>query len=60
MAGFVSAVDTFVRHLRETPDLAPGARRAFVALSAVMDEIVARGDFAMARTVPDAKLETQP
>ena len=41
------AAEAFVRHLREIPDLAPGARRAFVALSAVMDEIVARGDFAM-------------
>ncbi|MBK5946480.1 hypothetical protein CCR83_08560 [Rhodobacter veldkampii DSM 11550] len=39
------AAEAFVKQLREIPDLAPGARRAFVALSAVMDEIVARGDF---------------
>lgn len=39
------AAEAFVKQLREIPDLAPGARRAFAALTAVMDEIVARGDF---------------
>ena len=41
------AAEAFVKQLREIPDLAPGARRAFAALTSVMDEIVARGDFAM-------------
>jgi|GEM_PF-847788 hypothetical protein len=36
------AAEAFVRQLRETPELAPGARRAFAALTAVMDEIMAR------------------
>ena len=39
-----AAAEAFVRQLREMPALAPGARRAFAALTAVMDEIVARGD----------------
>lgn len=46
------AAERFVRLLRETPDLAPGARQAFAALTRVMDEIVARGDFAMDAGVP--------
>lgn len=36
------AAEAFVRQLREIPQLAPGARRAFAALTAVMDEIVER------------------
>jgi len=44
------AAEAFVKQLREIPDLAPGARRAFAALTAVMDEIVARGDFEAPRT----------
>lgn len=43
-----AAAEAFVKQLREIPALAPGARRAFAALTSVMDEIVARGDFAMA------------
>lgn len=43
-----AAAEAFVKHLREIPALAPGARRAFAALTSVMDEIVARGGFAMA------------
>lgn len=39
-----AAAEAFVKQLREIPDLAPGARRAFAALTAVMDEIVARGE----------------
>ncbi len=42
------AAEAFVKQLREIPHLAPGARRAFAALTAVMDEIATRGDFAMA------------
>ncbi len=38
------AAEAFVRQLRERPELAPGARRAFAALTDVMDEIAARGD----------------
>lgn len=49
-----SAAEAFVKQLREIPDLAPGARRAFVALSAVMDEIVARGDFEAPRAEVEA------
>lgn len=44
------AAEAFVKQLREIPDLAPGARRAFAALTAVMDEIVTRGDFEAPRT----------
>lgn len=44
------AAEAFVKQLREIPDLTPGARRAFAALTAVMDEIVARGDFEAPRT----------
>lgn len=44
------AAEAFVKQLREIPDLAPGARRAFAALTAVMDEIVARGEFEAPRT----------
>jgi hypothetical protein len=40
-----ASAEAFVKQLREIPDLAPGARRAFAALTRVMDEIVARGDF---------------
>jgi hypothetical protein len=50
-----AAAEAFVKQLREIPALAPGARRAFASLTAVMDEIVARGDFAMA----GAEMETQ-
>lgn len=51
-----AAAEAFVKQLREIPALAPGARWAFTALTRVMDEIVARGDFAMA--VPET--EGQP
>jgi hypothetical protein len=51
-----AAAEAFVKQLREIPALAPGARRAFTALTRVMDEIVARGDFTMA--VPET--EGQP
>jgi hypothetical protein len=40
-----ASAEALVKQLREIPDLAPGARRAFAALTRVMDEIVARGDF---------------
>jgi len=50
------AAEAFVKQLREIPALAPGARRAFASLTAVMDEIVARGDFAM----PIAETEVVP
>lgn len=49
-----SAAEAFVKQLREIPDLAPGARRAFAVLTAVMDEIVARGDFEAPRTEVEA------
>jgi len=48
-----AAAEAFVKQLREIPALAPGARRAFAALTTVMDEIVARGDFTMA--VPETE-----
>lgn len=51
-----AAAEAFVKHMREIPDLAPGARRAFNALTRVMDEIAARGDFAM----PIAETEVAP
>lgn len=35
-----AAAEAFVRQLREIPQLVPGARRAFAALTAIMDEIV--------------------
>jgi hypothetical protein len=49
------AAEAFVKQLREIRALAQGARRAFAALTSVMDEIVARGGFVMA----DAEMETQ-
>lgn len=51
-----AAAEAFVKQLREIPHLAPGARRAFATLTSVMDEIVARGDFAM----PVSEPGTQP
>jgi hypothetical protein len=51
-----AAAEAFVKQLREIPALVPGARRAFTALTSVMDEIVARGDFAMA----GIQMEAQP
>lgn len=44
------AAEAFVQQLREISDLTPGARRAFAALTNVMDEIVGRGDFEAPRT----------
>ena len=48
-----AAAEACVKQLREIPALAPGARRAFTALTHVMDEIVARGDF----TIVAAEME---
>ena len=47
------AAEAFVKQLREIPALAPGARQAFAALTRVMDEIVARGDFTIAGIEPE-------
>ncbi|MFU8777648.1 MAG: hypothetical protein ACNA7M_08250 [Roseovarius sp.] len=52
--------EALVKSLRDMGQLASAASATFQCLLDVMDEIVARGDFATAPTVPDAKLKTQP